>query len=95
MADDDAEDEGPVVELGDGEPVDGAPLAQVASRLTWPQQASSIRQKEGDAVIRTPSGAQTLSDVLDRIDDTYFDTRQTFVSKVHAVVGDEPVETSN
>ncbi|WP_224332486.1 DUF5789 family protein [Haloprofundus halobius] len=95
MADDDAEDEGPVVELGDGEPVDGTPLARVASRLTWPQQASSIRRKEGDAVVRTPDGPQTLSDVLDRVDETYFDTRQTFVREIHAVVGDGPVETSN
>jgi hypothetical protein len=94
MADDEAEDEGPAVELGEGESVDGAPLAQVASRLTWPQQASSIRQKEGDAVVRTPNGPQTLSDVLDRVDETYFDTRQTFMDDVHAVVGDGPVETN-
>lgn len=94
MADDDeAEEEGPVVELGEGESVEGAPLAQVASRLTWPQEKSKIVAKEGDAVFRTPSGPQTLSDVLDSVDTTYFDTRQTFVDEIHGVVGDGPVQT--
>ena len=36
MADDeDEEEDGPVVELGEGKAVEGAPLARVASRLTW------------------------------------------------------------
>ncbi|WP_129114876.1 DUF5789 family protein [Halegenticoccus tardaugens] len=94
MADDEAEDEGPAVELGTGEPVEGAPLARIASRLTWPQERERIRQKEGDAVIRTPDGPQTLSDVLDRVDVTYFDTRQTFVREIEGVVGTGPVPTS-
>ncbi|WP_101296270.1 DUF5789 family protein [Halegenticoccus soli] len=94
MADDEAEDEGPAVELGEGKPVEGAPIARVASRLTWPQEKSSILRKEGDAVIRTPSGPQTLSDVLDRVDETYFDSRQTFVTSVHDVIGTGPVRTS-
>jgi hypothetical protein len=93
MADDEAEDEGPAVELGEREPVEGAPLARVASRLTWPQEKSSILKKEGDAVIRTPSGPQTLSDVLERVGETYFDTRQTFVREVHDVIGTGPVKT--
>jgi hypothetical protein len=93
MADEEAEDEAPAVELGDGETVEGAPLAQVASRLTWPQEKSLIERKEGDAVIRTPDGPQTLSDVLAEVDVTYFDTRQSFMDTIHGVVGSGPVET--
>ncbi|KAB1189174.1 MULTISPECIES: DUF5789 family protein [Haloferax] len=92
MADEEA-DEAPAVELGEGESVEGAPLARVASRLTWPQEKSSILKKEGDAVIRTPSGPQTLEDVLADVDETYFDTRQTFVNDVQDVVGRGPVAT--
>lgn len=93
MADEEAEDEAPAVELGEGETVEGAPLAQVASRLTWPQEKSLIERKEGDAVIRTPDGPQTLSDVLTEVDVTYFDTRQSFMDTIHGVVGSGPVET--
>jgi hypothetical protein len=93
MADEEAEDEAPAVELGEGETVEGAPLAQVASRLTWPQEKSLIERKEGDAVIRTPDGPQTLSDVLTKVDVTYFDTRQSFMDAIHGVVGSGPVET--
>lgn len=93
MADEDTEDEAPAVELGAGETVEGAPLAQVASRLTWPQEKSRIERKEGDAVIRTPDGPQTLADVLADVDVTYFDTRQSFVDAVHDVVGAGPVKT--
>ncbi|WP_411968048.1 DUF5789 family protein [Haloferax sp. YSSS75] len=92
MADEEA-DEAPAVELGEGESVEGAPLARVASRLTWPQEKSSILKKEGDAVIRTPTGPQTLEDVLADVDETYFDTRQTFVNDVQDVVGRGPVAT--
>lgn len=93
MADEEAEDEAPAVELGEGETVEGAPLARVASRLTWPQEKSLIERKEGDAVIRTPDGPQTLSDVLTKVDVSYFDTRQSFVDAVRGVVGSGPVET--
>ncbi|ELZ74313.1 MULTISPECIES: DUF5789 family protein [Haloferax] len=92
MADEEADEE-PVVELGEGESVEGAPLARVASRLTWPQEKSSILNKEGDAVIRTPSGPQTLEAILEDADETYFDTRQTFVEDVLDIVGREPVAT--
>lgn len=95
MADDDQDEaeEAPAVELGEGPDVEGAPLARVASRLTWPQERSAVEQKEGDAVIRTPSGPQTLADVLDDVDVTYFDSRQEFVDAVEAVVGRGPVAT--
>lgn len=92
MADED-EDEGPVVELGEETPVEGQPLARVASRLTWPHEKSRLIEQEGDSVVRTPSGPQTLSTVLEQVDESYFDTRQTFVETVQSVVGTGPVET--
>ncbi|WP_410765441.1 DUF5789 family protein [Haloferax sp. DFSO60] len=92
MADEEA-DEAPAVELGEGESVEGAPLARVASRLTWPQEKSSILNKEGDAVVRTPAGPQTLEAVLESVDETYFDTRQTFMNDCLDVIGREPVQT--
>jgi hypothetical protein len=90
---DDTEDE-PAVELGDGEPVEGAPLARIASRLTWPQEASNVRAKEGDATIRTPDGPRELATVLDAVDETYFDTRQTFLDEVRSVIGTGPIPTA-
>ncbi|WP_338741645.1 DUF5789 family protein [Haloplanus salilacus] len=95
MADDadDAEAE-PTVELGEGDPVEGAPLARVASRLTWPQEASAVREKEGDATIRTPDGPRTIDSVLGEVDETYFDTRQTFLSAVRSVIGTGSVATA-
>lgn len=95
MADDESEEaEEPAVELGEGATVEGAPLARVASRLTWPQEKSRIVEKEGDAVVRTLDGPRELSDVLEAVDVTYFDRRQTFVAAVEDVVGRGPVETA-
>lgn len=96
MADepDTAEEEpGPTVELGEGEPVEGAPLARVASRLTWPQEKSEIDRKEGDTVIRTPDGPQELHDVLDAVETTYFARRQDFITAVRTVIGTGPIPT--
>ena len=95
MSDDDESEaeEAPAVELGTGAAVEGAPLARVASRLTWPQERSRIVEKEGDATIRTPEGPRTLSDVLEETDVTYFDSRREFTEAVEAVVGRGPVQT--
>ena len=95
MADDDAEEAeaGPSVELGEGAPVDGAPLARVASRLTWPIEQSEVARKEGDTVIRTAEGPRELRAVLEDVDTTYFATRQEFVNGVREVVGVGPVPT--
>jgi len=82
----------PAVELGEGTDVEGAPVARVAARLTWPQERSRIVEKEGDATIRTPHGARILENVLEETDTTYFDTRQSFVEAVEEVVGRGPVE---
>ena len=81
------------VELGEETPVEGQPLARVAARLTWPHEVSRIREQEGDSVIRTPDGPQSLSDVLDEVEETYIDSRQTFVTAVRNVIGTGPVET--
>ncbi|WP_372910175.1 DUF5789 family protein [Salinigranum sp.] len=93
MADEEEEPEEPLVELGEGEAVEGQPLARVASRLTWPHEKSRVVEKEGESVVRTPDGPQSLADVLADVDVTYFDTRQSFVAAVIEAVGDAPVQT--
>ncbi len=88
---DSEDDEGPVVELGDGPVVEGAPLARVASRLTWPIERERLLKREGDAEIRTPDGLRDLASVLDGVETTYFDTRRTFVETVRDEIGRGPV----
>lgn len=93
MSDDESEaEEEPAVELGEGAAVEGAPLARVASRLTWPQERSRIVEKEGDATIRTPEGPQNLEEVLSETDVSYFESRQEFTEAVEGVVGRGPVQ---
>jgi hypothetical protein len=93
MSDED-EDSEPAVELGDRTPVEGAPLARVSSRLTWPKEKSEIDRLEGDSVIRTPDGPQELSTVLEAVDETYFQRHQEFEAEVRAVIGTGPVPTT-
>lgn len=95
MAEDNDEEEGPVVELGEGESVEGAPLARVTSRLHWPIEHSEVDRKEGDATIRTPDGPQELSAVLDEVDVSYFESRQEFTDAVREIVGTGPVQTAD
>lgn len=95
MADEDAEEAGPVVELGEGDPVEGAPLARVASRLYYGIEASEVGRREGGTTIRTPDGPRELGDVLESVDATYFDTRQALLESVEGVVGTGPVPTSD
>jgi hypothetical protein len=94
MADDEEEDEEPAVELGEGQPVEGAPLARVTSRLNWGSKHSEIVEREGDTTIRTPDGPQELEAVLDDVDVPYFETRQEFTEAVRDVVGTGPVPTA-
>jgi hypothetical protein len=94
MADDDEDEETVAVELGDATPVEGAPAARVASRLTWPQEASSVAAKEGEATVRTPDGPRTLESILEAGDVTYFESRQEFLETVRDVVGRGPVQTA-
>ncbi|PSQ47064.1 hypothetical protein BRD12_07820 [Halobacteriales archaeon SW_12_67_38] len=98
MADDDNgedEDEGPVVELGESESIDGIPLARATSRLTWGMEKSRLERRIGDTEIRTPEGPRRIGDVLDEVDETYFERRQAFESHVREVVGTGPVPTTD
>jgi hypothetical protein len=91
---DDEEESPPAVELGEAPTVEGAPVERIASRLTWPQERSRVRAKEGDATVRSPDGPRELAAVLDEVDVSYFDARRTFVEAVRDVVGRGPVETA-
>ncbi|WP_335999868.1 DUF5789 family protein [Halorientalis halophila] len=88
------EDEAPAVELGDGESVEGVPLAQVSARLMWGIEKSYVRKREGDTTIRTPDGPRDLGDVLDEVDLAYFEKRQEFEDAVRDVIGTGPVPTA-
>jgi hypothetical protein len=95
MADEEeAEDEGPIVELGEGESVEGAPLARVASRLYFGIEMSEVERRVGDIEIRTSDGPQELTDILADVDETYFPRRQDFEDAVRRVVGTGPVPTA-
>ena len=99
MADDEnengEEEDEPVVELGEGESVEGVPLARVASRLTWGIEKSELERRAGDTEIRTPDGPKRLGDVLGEVDITYFERRQEFESSVREAVGTGPVPTAD
>ncbi|WP_247729380.1 DUF5789 family protein [Halovivax limisalsi] len=92
MSDDEDEDAG--VELGEPVPVEGAPLARVASRLHWPIQASRVDEREGETVVRTPDGPVALEDLLATVDETYFESRQAFEREIRDAMGDGPVRTA-
>jgi len=93
MADESEDEEEPSVDLGSGASVAGIPLARVASRLTYGIEKSAIRRREGDTEIRTAAGPKRLGDLLDEIDDTYFDRRQAFERAVRAKLPDGAVPT--
>ena len=96
MSDDDEDgDDEPAVELGDGESVEGAPVARVASRLHYAIEKSEVVRREGDTVIRTPDGPRDLAAVIEESDEVYFDTRQSFLESVREVVGTGPVPTAD
>jgi hypothetical protein len=91
---DEEDDEEPAVALGEGEPVEGAPLARVTARLMWGIEKSTIVEREGDTVIRTPDGPRELADVLADVEEPYFATRQEFEAAVEGVIGTGPVPTA-
>lgn len=93
MTDDENGDE-PAVQLGEGEPVEGAPVARIAERLMWGIEKSEIAAREGDTVVRTPDGPRDLADVLEDVDHTYFATRQEFLDAVEGATGTGPVPTA-
>lgn len=88
------EEEEPAVTLGERTAVDGAPLARVSSRLTWPKEKSEVDRLEGDSVVRTPDGPQELSEILADVDETYFERYQEFETHVRDIIGTGPVETA-
>lgn len=89
----DEPDEEPAVALGEGATVEGAPIARVASRLTWPRERSEIVRKQGAVTVRTPDGPRSVEEVLAETETTYFATRQDFYRAVREVVGTGPVPT--
>lgn len=91
--DEEAADDEPPVELGEGPDVQGAPPSRVSARLHWGIELSEVRRREGDTVIRTPDGPTELAAVLDDVDETYFARRQDFEDAVRSVVGHGPVPT--
>jgi len=98
MADDEeseAEEEGPVVELGERTPVEGAPAARPLARLHYGIEKSEVVRREGDTTIRTPDGPRELGDVLAGVDETYFPTREALVETVRDAVGRGPIPTED
>ncbi len=95
MSDEDEEEAEPAVELGDGEPVEGAPLARVGSRLTWGIEKSTVVDREGETTVRTPDGPQDLATLLEDVDIPYFEHRREFEGAVREVIGDGPVPTAD
>ena len=95
MSDDEDADDEPAVELGEGESVEGAPVARVASRLHYAIEKSEVVRREGDTVVRTPDGPRKLEAVLEESDEVYFDTRQSLLDGVREVVGTGPVPTAD
>lgn len=95
MADDeeDEEEEGPVVELGEGADVEGAPLARITVRFHYGIEKSEVVRREGDTPIRTPAGPRELGDVLAESDETYFPRRQALERAVREEIGHGPVPT--
>ncbi len=77
---------------GETPSVQGAPLARVAARLSWPIEAETIRTREGDTLIRTTSGSQSVATCLDEIDVDYFASREEFLRAFRPIVGTGPVE---
>lgn len=90
MSDND-EDEEVKIELGPETPVEGAPIARIASRFHYAIEKSEIIRREGDTTIRTPDGPRTLEDILAESEDVYFGTRQAFINAVEDVIGTGPI----
>jgi hypothetical protein len=93
MADDEEDESGPVVELGEGPAVDGAPLARISSRLHFGMTKSEVVRREGDTELRTPDGPRTVESILDETDETFFPAAEDLREAVEDVVGTGPVPT--
>lgn len=93
MSEDGSEDGEPAVELGSANQVEGAPIARIASRLSWPQEKGRILSKVGEETIRTPDGPQQLNSIIADVETSYFGTRQQFLQDIEAVIGRGPIPT--
>lgn len=91
-SDDSAEEDPDTVPLGEAEPVEGAPIARIAARLSWPQEKSEIDRKEGAQTIRTPNGPRPLTELLEDVETTYFARRQDFMKSMEGVIGNGPIQ---
>jgi len=91
MADDEEEEEGPAVELGEHRPVEGAPIARLTARLHYGIERSEVDRRLGDEQVRTPDGPRRLGDVLDAVEETYFPRQQDLETAVREAVGHGPV----
>jgi hypothetical protein len=88
---DDEDAEGPVVELGERRPVEGAPIARLTARLHYGIERSEVDRRLGDERIRTPEGPRRLGEVLEGMDETYFERRQDLERALRDAVGRGPV----
>ncbi|MFW6448858.1 MAG: DUF5789 family protein [Halobacteriota archaeon] len=95
MAEDEADEAEPAVELGPGATVEGAPLARVAARQTWPKEKSEIIERDGHVEIRTAAGPVELAEVLSAVDDTYFASERHFTEAVREQLPAGPVPTED
>jgi hypothetical protein len=92
---DEAEDEEPIVELGEGESVKGAPIRQVTARLYFGIEHSEVIRREGETQVRTPSGPRSLSDVLSEVETTYFETRRDLEHTIETTIDTGVVPTAD
>lgn len=88
------EEEDAAVVLGEGDPVEGAPLARISARLMWGIEREEITRREGDTLLRTPDGPRELGDILAAVDRPYFATQREFEEAVRAVIGTGPIPSA-
>jgi len=80
-------DDSSLVKLGEYEHAEGAPLSQVSSRLSWPNERERIRQQEGNSTIRTLDVPQCVEQILNEIDTSYFPCQREFEQSICTVIG--------
>lgn len=91
MSEDDEEADSSGVELGSEAPIEGVPVARVASRLHWGMSKGEIGDREGDTVIRTSDGPQELATILESVEVPYFESRREFVEAIRDEIGVGPI----
>lgn len=74
------------IALGSDETPPGAPIVRIADRFTYPIERSEVRDRAGEEVIRTPAGPVPLTDLLERIEGSYFGSRSELVEAVRSIL---------